>query len=109
MVRVSKHKVCCVEPNKFNPVQRSFRRTEIAKISGEEKSFSASELRQLFKDAGLSEIKVKRVNFVRPKWEEKYKRLTKFMCKIDPILEKISILNLIGGSLVVCGEKCVMH
>jgi ubiquinone/menaquinone biosynthesis C-methylase UbiE len=95
-------KVCCVEPNNLNPVHRRYQKTEVAKRAGDTKSFYLHELKNDFRYIGLKNIKTKRICCVYPKLSGK---LLKFMIKVEPFLEITPILNLISGSLMICGEK----
>ena len=101
MARVGKT-VCCIEPNSMNPVQRRYQKTEIAKKAGDTKSFFVKELKNDFKSAGLKNIKSRRIHYIYPTFKGE---LFEFMVKIEPIIEKIPIINLISGSIVIYGEK----
>lgn len=95
-------KVCCVEPNSMNPMQRRYQKTEHAKRAGDTKSFFLNELRNDFKFAGLRNIKSKRIHCIYPSFSGK---ILDLMIKIEPIIEKIPILNFIAGSVVIYGEN----
>jgi ubiquinone/menaquinone biosynthesis C-methylase UbiE len=101
MARVGKS-VCCVEPNSMNPVQRRYQKTEIAKKAGDTKSFFLKELKKDFESSGLKNIKSRGIHYIYPTFKGK---LFEFNVKLEPIIEKIPIINLISGSIVIYGEK----
>ncbi len=101
MSRISK-KFCCVEPNAMNPARRLFQRTEIAKKAGDTRSFHMKDLKNDFISFGLKNIKCKRINCIYPIAEGK---ALDIMIRMEPIVEKIPVLNLISGSVAVYGEK----
>ena len=102
MGRVAR-KVCCVEPNNLNPMQRRYQKTEVAKQAGDTKAFLLRGLKNDFRCcAGLKNIRTRRIHCIYPKLSGK---LLKFMIRVEPTLCRIPIINLISGSLVVCGEK----
>ena len=101
MGRVAR-KVCCVEPNNLNPMQRRYQKTEVAKKAGDTKAFYLRELKNDFRCAGLKNIRTRRIHCIYPKLSGK---VLKFMIRVEPTLCRIPIINLISGSLVVCGEK----
>jgi SAM-dependent methyltransferase len=95
-------KVCCVEPNNLNPIQRRYQKTEVAKRAGDTKAFYLCELKNNFRCAGLKNIRTRRIHCIYPKLRG---NLLNVMIKAEPTLCRIPIINLISGSLVVCGEK----
>lgn len=100
MAKVAR-KVCCAEPNYLNPKRRIMERKESGKEAGET-SFLMHELKSMFKNANLKNIKTKRINCILPSIEGELFRL---MAEIEPTLCKIPILNLICGYLVVYSER----
>lgn len=100
MARVS-HKVCCIEPNKLNPMVRRYQKTNAAKLAGDTKAFHLPQLVNDFKMAGLKNIKHLHLNCILPM----NNRLLNFMIKIEPVFQRTPFLNQISGSLLVYGEK----
>ena len=101
MSRVAR-KVCCVEPNNLNPMQKRYQKTEGAKRAGDTKAFLLGELKSDFRCAGLKNIRTRRIHCIYPRVSG---NLLKFMISVEPTLCRIPVINLISGSLVVCGEK----
>ncbi len=99
--RVSK-KFCCAEPNYLNPMRRNLERKKEAKECNEN-SFLLSELEYMFKNVGYKNIKSKRVNFLLPSIRNK--NLLKILVRIEQILLKLPLINLIAGYIVICGER----
>ncbi len=101
MARVAR-KVCCVEPNNLNPLQRRYQKTEIAKKAGDTKAFYLNNLVKDFSTVGLENIKTSRLHFIPPNAKGIF---LKSMIFAEPILLKTPVINQICGGLVVCGEK----
>jgi len=77
-------------------------KTEYAELAGDTRSFSINELKQDFIYIGFKNINIKLINCIHPAFSGK---LLQFMIKIEPLVEKIPILNLISGSIVIYGEN----
>ena len=101
MTRVSK-KICCVEPNNLNPLQIIYQRTRLAKMRGDMKAFYIYGLKKDLTSVKLRNIKTRRILFTAPFFKG---NLLKINLILEPILEKIPLINFICGSLVVYGEK----
>jgi ubiquinone/menaquinone biosynthesis C-methylase UbiE len=101
MTRVSK-KICCVEPNNINPLQIIYQRTRLAKMRGDVKAFYLSGLKKDFISVKMRHVKTRRILFTVPFFNG---ILLKMNLIIEPILEKIPLINCISGSIVIYGEK----
>lgn len=95
-------KVCCVEPNRINPRQIYYQRTDMAIKAGDTKAFFLRDLVNDFRYVGLTNIKTKRINFLLPTFDGK---MLEIFIRSQPFFEKFPLINMISGSLVVCGEK----
>jgi GTP1/Obg family GTP-binding protein len=83
-------------------MQRRYQKTEVAKRAGDTKAFLLRELKNDFRCTGLKNIRTMRIHCIHPKLRG---NLLKFMISVEPTLCRIPVINLISGSLVVCGEK----
>lgn len=101
MARVAE-KVCCVEPNDLNPLQRKYQKTEVAKMAGDTKAFNMANLVKDFKSVGLKNIKTMKIHFFHPNASG---FMLKMMIHLEPILLKTPLISLMSGGLVVYGER----
>ena len=101
LMRVAKKIVIC-EPNKYCPMQWIYQRSTGAKLAGDTKAFSVTELKIKFEDAGLHNLQWKRINFIPYIIaKEKINQWKHY----ENLLLNCGLTNIFAGTVVVYGEK----
>lgn len=95
-------KFLCIEPNSFNPLRREDARTATPERAAHEHDIPFFLLKRCFRNCGLVNLKVRWILFVWPRLEGPFLNLA---YKLSFALEKIPLLNILAGNIVVLGER----
>jgi len=97
----------CIEPNYFNPLRararimhRIARKTYV--LGSFERDIPFFLLKRCFRDCGLVNLKIRWIIFVWPRLKGSFLYLAG---KLSFALEKIPLLKILAGNIVVLGER----